>query len=383
VQDATLDPGRIVQGRLLYTVRDVPGQVTAPTFVEGDQQVTVEWDTPAINGEPITQYTISWSGGSSVTVSGSTATHTFTGLTNGSPYTFQVRATNVVGQGEISDPSETARPFGAPSAATTATASGSTDGSGNVVLNWGGAAGNGRTIDGYRITMSPGGAVVNVGNVSTTTVPGQVGTAYSYSIVTLGAGGESSPFSSTNSGTPLPGAPANVTASWPGPRGSQTVNFSWSAAPSTAPITAYEFLVTGDSGWTQVPASQTSHTIQGAFNQSYSIQVRAISGGQTGSAGTSNAVTPLPVLPPSYSLCYHNDYSNYYNVGVNYANTSAGHTVRIDFASSSGVTAGASGQLRLRAWSARDTANDLNFQITIIVDGSNYSTTRWGDAPAC
>jgi len=43
VQDATLDPGRIVQGRLLYTVRDVPGKVNVPTFVEGDQQVTVEW----------------------------------------------------------------------------------------------------------------------------------------------------------------------------------------------------------------------------------------------------------------------------------------------------------------------------------------------------
>src|SRR5690606_3615839 len=91
VEDATRDRGRHVQGRLLYTVRDVPSKITTATFVEGDRQVTVEWDTPAINGEPITQYTVSWSGGSAVTVPGSAASHTFTGLTNGSAYTFQVR----------------------------------------------------------------------------------------------------------------------------------------------------------------------------------------------------------------------------------------------------------------------------------------------------
>ena len=388
VQDATLDPGRIVQGRLLYTVRDVPGKVTTPTFVEGDSQVTVEWDTPAINGEPITQYTISWSGGSPVTVSGSAATHTFTGLTNGAAYTFQVRATNAVGQGEISDPSATARPYGAPTAVTTATATGSADGSGNVVLNWGGAAGNGRTIDGYRITMSPGGTVVNVGNVSTATVPGQVGTASSYSIVTLGAGGESTPFNSTNSGTPRPGPPASASASWPGPRGDQTVNFSWTAAPSTAAITRYEILVTGyHSTWQDVGLA-TTYTIEGTFNQAYSIQVRAVSAGQTGDPRTSNSATPLPVLPPSYTLCYHNDYANYYNVGIRYSNSSAGHTLKVDFATSSGVTSGANGTVRLRAWHAGGQGdgvndNDDNAQITIIVDGSSYSTTRWGDAPAC
>jgi hypothetical protein len=271
---------------------------------------------------------------------------------------------------------------------TSATAAGSSDGSGNVTLSWRGAAGNGRTIDGYRITMSPGGAVVNVGNVSTTTVPGQVGTAYSYSIVTLGAGGESTPFSSTNAGTPLPGAPASVSASWPGPRGSQTVNFSWTAAPSTAPITNYEYLVSGSGAWVTVPASQTTHTIQGAFDQPYSIQVRAISAGQTGPARTSNTATPLPVLPASYSLCWHNTYSGYYNVGIRYANSAAGITLKVDFGTSSGVTTGPNGTVLLQAYHNGGQAdgvadNDDLDPITILVNGSGYSSTRWGDAPAC
>lgn len=390
VEDATRDPDRHVQGRLLYTVRDVPGKVATPTFVEGDRQVTLEWDTPAINGEPITQYTISWSGGSAVTVPGSAASHTFTGLTNGDPYTFQVSATNAVGQGEISDPSATARPFGAPSAVTTATATGSSDGSGNVILNWGGASGNGRTIDGYRITMSPGGAVVNVGNVTTATVPGRVGTASSYSIVTLGAGGESAPFSSTNAGTPRPGLPASASASWSGTRGDRTVNFSWTAAPSTEPITRYEILVNNyHSGWQNVGLATNYQITDATLGQSYSIQVRAVSAGQTGDPRTSNSVTPLAPLPASYSLCWHNDFGGYYNVGIRYANTSAGIQLKVDFGTSTGTTTGANGTVRLQAWHAgglgdgSDSDNDDNDPITILVNGSAYSTTRWGDAPAC
>jgi hypothetical protein len=390
VEDATRDAARHVQGRLLYTVRDVPGKVATPTFVEGDGQVTVEWDTPAINGEPITQYTLFWSGGSSVTVPGSAASHTFTGLTNGDPYTFQVRATNAVGQGEISDPSATARPFGAPSPVTTATAAGSSDGSGNVILNWGGASGNGRTIDGYRITMNPGGTVVTVGDVTTTTVAGQVGTPSSYSIVTLGPGGESAPFASTNAGTPRPGPPASATASWSGTRGDRTVTFSWTAAPSTAPITRYEILVNSyHSAWQDVGSATSYQITDATLGQSYSIQVRAVSAGQTGDPRTSNSVTPLAPLPASYSLCWHNDYAGYYNVGIRYANTSAGIQLKVDFANSTGTTTGANGTVRLRAWHAgglgdgADTDNDDNALITILVNGNPYSTTRWGDAPAC
>jgi len=116
--------------------------------------------------------------------------------------------------------------------------------------------------------------------------------------------------------------------------------------------------------------------------------VRAISAGQTGPARTSNSVTPLPVLPASYSLCWHNTYSGYYNVGINYANASAGITLKVDFGTSTGVTSGPNGTVLLQSWHAGGAAdgvsdNDDNAQITILVNGSAYSTTRWGNAPAC
>lgn len=390
VEDATRDAARRVQGWLLYTVRDVPAKMAAPTFVEADRQITVQWTAPATNGEPISQYTIAWSGGTPVTVSGSSASYQFTGLTNGTGYTFQVRATNAVGQGEVSDASATARPYGAPTPPTSATAAGSADGSGTVILNWGGAGGNGRTIDGYRITISPGGAVLTVGDVTTTTFAGQVGTAYTSTIVTLGAGGESPPFSSTNSGTPRPGPPASASASWPGPRGDRTVTFSWSAAPSTEPITRYEVLVSNyHTSWQDVGAA-TSYSIQGNFGTSYSIQVRAVSAGQTGDPRTSNAVVPLDVLPADYNLCWHNQYNGYYNVGIRYSNVTGSHTVRVDFVGTSGTTTGANGVVRLSAWHSGGQGdgngngdNNDNATITILVDGSAFKTVRWGDAPAC
>ena len=218
---------------------------------------------------------------------------------------------------------------------------------------------------------------------------GQVGTAYSYTIVTLGPGGESAPFSSTNAGTPRPGPPASASASWPGPRGTRTVNFSWTAAPSTQPITRYEILVNNyHSSWQDV-GTATSYSIQGTFDTPYSIQVRAVSAGQTSDPRTSNTATPLDVQPASYSLCFHNDYGDYYNVGIRYANASAGIQLKVDFASSTGTTTGANGTVRLRAWhkgglgDGADNDNDDNDPITILVNGSAYSTTRWGDAPAC
>jgi hypothetical protein len=181
-----------------------------------------------------------------------------------------------------------------------------------------------------------------------------------------------------------------VSASWPGPRGDRTVNFSWSAAPSTQPITRYEVLVTNyHSSWQDV-GTATSYSIEGNFGTSYSIQVRAVSAGQTGDPRVSNAVTPLDVLPADYNLCWHNQYSGYYNVGIRYSNVTGSHTVKVDFGGSSGTTSGANGTVRLSAWHAGGQGdgngngdNNDNAAITILVDGSAFKTVRWGDAPAC
>ncbi|HEU0205610.1 MAG TPA: Ig-like domain-containing protein [Pseudolysinimonas sp.] len=370
IEDATQDPHREVQGRLQYTVRDVPGKPLPPTFVEGDGQVTVQWEAPATNGEPISSYSISWSGGSPVTVPGTAASHVFTGLTNGSAYTFRITATNALGAGQISDTSAAATPFGAPAAVTGATISGTTDGSGNVVLSWTGANGNGRTISGYHLVLSDG-TQKDVGNVVTTTMPGHVGTTYTYTIVATNSGGASSTAaSSSNSGIPKPAPPTASASST-----DNSVTVSWGAATSTEPVT---YSVTVSDGFTRSSASGT-HAFTGSYGIRYTITVTATSAGQTSSASAS--VTP--VNPYSIHLCYGGaaPIGRYLGVGWS-GNDGSSHRVTFSIGVSTVTFSSASGSGVSGAYNGRTTAGDLNTMIGWTDNGTAH-TTRWGDAPPC
>lgn len=375
IEDATKDPHREVQGRLQYVVRDVPGKPVAPTFVEGDGQVTVQWEAPATNGEPISSYTISWSGGSPVTVPGSDASHVFTGLTNGSAYTFRVTATNALGPGQISDTSAAATPFGAPAAVTGATVSGTTDGSGNVVLSWTGANGNGRTISGYHIVLSDG-TQKDVGNVVTTTMPGHVGTTYTYTITATNSGGKSGPpASSVNSATPKPGAPS-VSAS----SSYNTVTVSWGTAPSTEPVT---YSVTVSDGYSST-TSPGSHSFTGSYGTKYTITVTATSAGQTSSASAS--VTP--VNPYSIQLCHGSPGPNGWPyLGVIWSgNDGSGHTIAFPGTGTSTIFfSAASGRQQSGAYHNIGSPGDNNYNATITWtdNGVTHTTQPWGGTPPC
>ena len=373
VQDATKDPARHVSGRLQYTVRDVPGKPLAPTVVEGDRQVTVAWTPPATNGEPISGYTIAWSGGSPVTVTGSTASHAFTGLSNGTGYTFRVTATNALGDGAISDQSATATPYGDPSPVPSATIAASTDGSGNVTLTWGAAGGNGRTISGYHITLSDG-TQKDVGAVSSTTMTGHVGTAYTYTIVAKNDGGRSSTsVTSSNSATPRPGTPS---ASASGNDTTRVVTYSWGAAASTEAVT---YTISGTGIATHAVAASGSETLTGSYGSSYSFTVTATSAGLS-TAKTSNTVTLTN--PYSVHLCYGGALGGGNSLGVSWVgNATAHHITFSGYQSTIDFSAG-SGSATSGAWTARNTAGDLNTPITWADNGTSH-TTRWGDAPAC
>lgn len=375
IEDATKDPHREVQGRLQYVVRDVPGKPAPPTFVEGDGQVTVQWEAPATNGEPISSYTISWSGGSPVTVPGSDASHVFTGLTNGSAYTFRVTATNALGSGQISDTSAAATPFGAPAAVTGATISGTTDGSGNVVLSWTGANGNGRTISGYHIVLSDG-TQNYVGNVVTTTMPGHVGTTYTYTITATNSGGKSSPpADSVNSATPKPGAPT-VSAS----SSYTTVTMSWGTAPSTEPVT---YSVTVSDGYSST-TSPGSHSFTGSYGTKYTVTVTATSAGQTSSASAS--VTP--VNPYTIQLCHGSPGPNGWPyLGVIWSgNDGSGHTIAFPGTGTSTIFfSAASGSQQSGAYHNIGSPGDNNYNATITWtdNGVTHTTQPWGGTPSC
>ena len=88
----------------------VPGAPTGVAAAAGDTQATVTFTAPASDGgSPITSYAVTSSPGS-VTATGASSPITVTGLTNGTAYIFTVTATNAVGTGLASSPSNSVTP---------------------------------------------------------------------------------------------------------------------------------------------------------------------------------------------------------------------------------------------------------------------------------
>jgi hypothetical protein len=89
----------------------VPGSPRNVSAKAGDASAKVSWSAPATDGgEAITGYTATASPGGLTCTTGGALTCTVTGLTNGHSYTFTVRATNLIGTGPPSNPSNSVTP---------------------------------------------------------------------------------------------------------------------------------------------------------------------------------------------------------------------------------------------------------------------------------
>ena len=87
----------------------VPGAPTGVVASAGSGQASIVFAPPYDGGSPITSYTVTSSPGN-YSASGTSWPITVRGLTNGTTYTFTVRATNVYGTGPASDPSNAVTP---------------------------------------------------------------------------------------------------------------------------------------------------------------------------------------------------------------------------------------------------------------------------------
>ena len=149
---------------------EAPGAPTGATATPGDMSLLASWTAPASDGgSPITEYTVTADpGGNQCVADVATPSCTLLGLTNGTPYTFTVVATNAVGDSEPSAPSApvTPRTITAPGAPTDVTA---TPGDMSLLASWTAPADDGGSpITGYTATASP--VVVDGGGAATAAV---------------------------------------------------------------------------------------------------------------------------------------------------------------------------------------------------------------------
>ena len=128
------------------TTHAVPTAPRHLTAAAGNAKVTLNWRTPADGGSAITKYRVrrkagNGSFGAWAEISGSdagTTSHEVTSLTNGTAYTFEVQAVNVIGNGAAASVSGTPN-TGSAAWSFTVTAA-DTDANGDPVLTEGGAS---------------------------------------------------------------------------------------------------------------------------------------------------------------------------------------------------------------------------------------------------
>ena len=273
----------------------------APTSLwpdPGNGEVTLSWTDP--DSDTITSHEVSTDGGNFTDIPNSghgqtNATgYTVPGLSNGTEYTFKLRARNISGPGRASTVTATPRAPPAAPADLLATA-----GDGRVTLSWTNPGDN--TIRKYRVSTDGGTTFADIADSSYTTTTHIVtglsnGTAYMLALRAVNASGEGP--ASTKNATPLWGAPANLSAT-PGNAG---VTLTWTD-PGDSTIAKYQVSTDGGTNYTDIDGSSATTaaaTVTGLTNGTeYTLALRAANDSADGLAAS---VTARPLWPAPTNL---------------------------------------------------------------------------------
>ena len=324
------------------TPAQLPSFERAPTLTPSDRQIVVQWNEPADSGSAIRDYDVqyractatpkdcsaseteAWGSWRTRSHSGTGQVSTITGLTNGTAYEVQVRASNSNGGGPWSEAAQTT-PVSVPAKPSTPTLEAGHE---KLVVTWTAPSDNGSPITSYDVEYCTG----TCANDSDWTDAGDQGTDTRHEITgltndtpykvrvravsDLGDG----PWSSSRSGTPkaLPDAPSQlvltpsdrqIDVSWsePSGNGSDISGFGVQYRACTA---------TSDDGppecqrwasWRTRSHSGTGTTTDItslANGTEYEVQVRARNANGFGPWSTAESATPLgkPAKPSTPKL---------------------------------------------------------------------------------
>jgi predicted phage tail protein len=284
------------------TVALTPSVPTAPdppidvTGVAGNGLVTVSWTAPSnTGGSGLTAYAVTASpDGLTCAVAPPTTTCDVTLLSNGTAYTFTVRATNSSGlTSDPSLPSAAVTPVGPPDAPTAVSG---TAGDSKVTVSWTAPTSNGGSpIASYTVTAFAGGSTISTTTTPTAATTFDVtgltnGTAYTFTVTATNAKGktsaESLPSVSVVPSKGLPDAPTGLTAQ----SGTGQVALAWTAPnPGRSAISDYVVQYRRHSSleWLTfshaLPIVAPSATVTGLVpGITYDFQVSAVNSAGTG-----------------------------------------------------------------------------------------------------
>ena len=264
------------------------------TALVGDQQITLNWTNPVNTN--ISGYEVSSDVGDNYTpISGSgdtTNSHVVQDLTNGTEYTFAVRAVNCPANG-VAAMVEATPLFDAPTGLT------ATAGYGEVKLDW--ADPSNSNITGYEVSIDGGTnySAISDGDIDPTTISHTVtgltgGTLYSFAV----RAANGAPAFAT--ATPFFAAPANLSAA----PGYGEVTLTWDDSGNNT-ITGYELSTDGGTYYSSITVSGAGttieHTVTGLTGGTlYSFGVRAVGTSLTGApamvTGAPAMVTATPLF---------------------------------------------------------------------------------------
>jgi len=176
-----------------------PGAPTNVAAIRGDGQAIVNFNLPVYNGgTPITGYNVI-SGGKILVTGATSRPVTVPELENGKSYVFTVTATNDVGTGAASLPSNAVTPATVPDAPTAVKA---VPGNTQATVSFTAPANGGSPITSYTVTSDPDGKT-KTGTTSPLIVTGLTnGTGYTFTVTATNAVGTGDPSAASDSVTP-------------------------------------------------------------------------------------------------------------------------------------------------------------------------------------
>ena len=306
--------GIAIAGVAVTVTDNDTAQVTGVGVAPGNAQLVVTW-TAVDNA---TGYTVQWTSGGqgyntgdrqATVTSGSTTSHTITGLANGTEYTVRVIATRTSANDGPPSSEVMGTPFTTPPPPPPPVTDleqvlgvGVAPGNAQLVVTWTAVS----TATGYTVQWMSSGQGYNTGDRQATVTSGTTtshaitglanGTPYTVRVIATRTGANDGPPSAAVTASPVttPGAPQHLSAV----PGYAQVTLTWDAPSSDGGSAILRYEVAVDDSGTWIDAGlDLEETVTGLTNgQRYTFAVRAVNAAGTGPAATVTIVTshPLP-----------------------------------------------------------------------------------------